>query len=88
MKELLLKAKKVVATANGKELSSEAIKTIETDYAKIVIEGLRHHASLSRNVYKKAPGKNRPGMNLLLRLAEKIDETLAFVHASSRPIHE
>ena len=80
MKELLLKAKKVVAIADGKELSTEAIKSIKTNYAKIVVEGLRHHASLSKTVFKKAPGKNKPGMNLLLRLADKIDETLAFVH--------
>jgi transposase len=41
MKELLLKAKKVVAMADGQELSSETIKTIKTDYAKIVLVSLQ-----------------------------------------------
>ena len=76
MKNLLLNAKKLVdAAGGGTQLSSETISKIETDYAKVVVEGLRQHAVLLEGT----PGKNKPGANLVLRLTNKIDETLAFI---------
>jgi len=80
MKDLLLSAKKVVDAAEGRNLCLETIQKIETDYAKIVVEGLRYHASLSENILDEASGKKKPGMNLLLRFTNKIDETLAFIY--------
>lgn len=75
MKNLLLNAKKLVDAAEGNRLCSETISRIETDYAKVVVEGFRQHAGL----LKGTSGKNKPGANLLLRFTNKIDATLAFI---------
>lgn len=76
MKNHLLATKRLVDMAEGEQLRPEVIKNIETDYAKIVVEGLRYHAGLPKN---NASGKNKPGRNLLARFTNKIDETLAFI---------
>jgi transposase len=75
MKTLLLHAKKLVEAADGNRLCSETISRIETDYAKVVVEGLRQHA----NLLEGTSGKNRPGANILVRFTNKIDDTLAFI---------
>lgn len=75
MKGFLLNTKKFVDAAERKRLDSETINKIETDYAKIVVEGLRQHAGLLRG----ASGKNKPGANLLVRFINKIDAVLAFI---------
>src|SRR3569832_346659 len=81
MKNLLLGAKKLVDAAEGNRLCSEAIGRIEADYAKVVVEGLRQHTGLLKGI----SGKNKPGANLLVRLTNKIDETLAFIRDPDVP---
>lgn len=76
MKNLLLDAKRLVDTAEGAPLCSDTISKIKTDYAKIVVEGLRQHSSLLEG---NATGKNKPGANLLVRFTNKIEDTLAFI---------
>ena len=85
MKDHLLSAKKHVDTAGGNHLCSETIKKIETDYAKIVVEGLRYHANLPKKNLDESSRKNTPGMNLLVRFTNKINETLAFIHDPQVP---
>jgi transposase len=75
MKTLLLNAKKLIDAAEGNRPCSETINRIETDYAKIVVEGLRQHDGL----LKGTSGKNKPGANLLIRFTNKIDAALAFI---------
>ena len=75
MKNLLIDAKKLVDIPERKSLCSETIGRIETDYAKVVIEGLRQHSGLLEGI----SGKKKPGANLLVRFTNKIDATLAFI---------
>jgi transposase len=81
MKNLLLNAKKLVDVAEENRLCSEMINKIETDYAKVVVEGLRQHAGLFGGI----SGKNKPGANLLVRLTNKIEDTLAFIRDPNVP---
>lgn len=82
MKQLLLQAKKLTDVAGEDQLNSKTIHKIEVDYAKIVVEGFRQHASLLEG---NNTGKNKPGANLLLRFTNKIDATLAFIRDPQVP---
>lgn len=80
MQQHLIKAKGIVEAAGGLPLPTETIQQIEMDYAKILMEGLRHHLKPEHATQSKKPGRN-----LMLRLGQRMSEALAFVHDPSVP---
>jgi transposase len=79
MKKCLLEAKRLVEKTG--QLSSEATQNIEIEYAKIVVEGLRHHGIPE----KQLSGKKKTGANLLMRLVNQKEATLAFAYDPQVP---
>ena len=87
MKDFLMKTKKLVADhAEQGNLSSEQIKHLEEEYAKIVLKGLEYHSQLpALPKSKRGKQKQRIGKNLLDRLADKYECVLRFVNDFSVP---
>lgn len=87
MKELLLKAKKLVEdNAEQGCLTQEEIKDVEKAYGEIVLKGMEYHLSLPPlETKKKGKQKQRVGKNLLDRLADKSECVLRFLYDFSVP---
>lgn len=71
LKDLLITAKKEV------DLSDKRIQEIKVEYGRIVLKGLCHHLTLGE--LKKNSRKQRPGKNMLNRLAEYSECVLRFM---------
>lgn len=87
MKDFLLKAKEEVEDHSYiGYLTAERQKTLEREYAKIVLRGLLYHASLEPLPQStRGKRKQRPGKNFLDRLVGKQDSVLRFIHDFSVP---
>lgn len=87
MMEFLHNAKKQVELNSEQEcLSQEQIKTLEKEYATIVMRGMEYHFRLAPlESKKKGKRKQRIGKNLLDRLADNCDSVLGFLHDFSIP---
>lgn len=87
MKDLLLKAKKIVEdhTEQG-YLFKEQIKTLEMEYAAIILKGMQYHLDLAPLISKKkGRRKQRVGKNLLNRLSDHYQCVLRFIYDFSVP---
>ena len=87
MKDFLLKAKQEVEdNAHIGYLTAEQQRALERVYARIVLKGFMYHAGLSPlPKSKRGKQKQRPGKNLLDRLADKHDCVLRFIYDFSVP---
>lgn len=87
LKILLLKAKKLVEDSAAKGcLSDEHRSALEQEYANIVLKGFEYHLSLpALATGKNGRQKQRPGKNLLDRLADKYECVLRFIKDFSVP---
>jgi transposase len=87
MKQFLLKSKKIVEDNVAKGCLPDDQKiALSQEYAKIILKGLGHHLSLPPLVTcKKGKQKQRPGKNLLDRLADKHECVLVFINDFSVP---
>lgn len=87
MKDLLLKAKKIVEDhAEQGCLSEEQIKALETEYAVIILKGMKYHLDLPPLITKKkGRRKQRVGKNLLNRLSDHYQCVLRFIYDFSVP---
>jgi len=87
MKELLLKAKKLVENhAEQGFLTEKQIRAVETEYGTIILKGMKYHLALPPLISKKkGKQKQRVGKNLLDRLADHYRCVLRFVYDFSVP---
>jgi len=87
MKELLLKAKKIVEDhAEQGLLSEEQIKALEAEYTAIILKGMKYHLALPPLASKKkGRQKQRVGKNLLDRLSGYYKCVLRFIYDFSVP---
>ena len=87
MKQLLLKAKKLVEEHAAQGYLSEAQKmAIEKEYAQIILKGYMYHQSLPPlPLSKRGKQKQRAGKNLLDRLTDKQKCVLLFIYDFTVP---
>ena len=90
MKEFLLKAKKTVeehiGEGNKKTLPKEQLKILIEEYEGIILKGVLYHSHLPLlSQGKKGKKRQRPGKNLLDRLADYQECVLRFINDFSVP---